>query len=280
MAHSPILDLISPAGSQLLRHILPVLAATASGEGGGGFLNGNSITAPPLMDADFNRIEVDDADATTLINNIQIRDITTISAGDTQYLVDSFNRLGGNDVERDQAQTTFKAMDPYRDGSLHSNGYRNQDLMQQDALKRMHGSDVPNKGLDPDAQKLVKSRTRRPTDRHYVSREPHEFDFCMKPLKHFGFPGTTIEKMAEAGNHTLNPAVPPDLGLFINEKEFRKGIELWRKLVNVVRGKNIKEITILTGTTQHAMLQGLIEEPAIKAELVEACTDVAFLQPD
>lgn len=280
MGHSSALDLIAPTAGPLLTTLLPLLASTATGEGGGGFLNGNTITAPPLLDNEMNQINVNDADTTTLINNIQIRDINSISQGDTQYLVDSLNRLGNNAVEKEQAIAAFKARDPYRDGSLHSDGYRQQDQFQQEALKKMHGSDVPTKGLDDDAAKLVKKRTRRPTDKYYVSREPHEFDFCMKPLKHFGFPGTTIEHVAAAGDHTVNSNPGPDLGLFINAKEFRKGIELWRRLVNVVRGENVKRIAELTGTDQYTMLQSFIAEPGVKAELVAACTGVPFLLPD
>lgn len=277
--HGNQLSLISPGGLQLVKALTPVLAATANGEGGGGFLNGFTVNTQPLFDFDQNIIKVDDADTTSLIQNIKIAPVSEVTEESSNYLVDTLNRLGNDPVEAAAAKADFKARPAHRDRDSASNGYNNQDLFQEEAMGRMLHHVLPHSGLTVEAAAKVKKSRRRPTDRHYVSREPHEFDYCMKPLKRAN-DRTTIEVVADAGDHIINPAQEPTLGLFIDFKKFRVGIELWRRLNNVSHSQNAKKITTLLGTTRQDFLESLIQEPATKAKLVEACTGVPFLQAD
>ena len=126
------------------------------------------------------------------------------------------------------SEADFAARPDYTDPAAASQGYRAHDDLQSQTLKKLLGEQVSTKDLDPDARAIVKKAGRAPTDRHYCSREPHEFDWCMTFLKRFS-PHTTISAVAEAGDHILHPTVPPTLGAFIDVKHFRETIELWRK---------------------------------------------------
>ena len=277
--HGNALSLISPGGLQLVKALTPVLASAASGEGGGGFLNNMTINTTPLLDFEQNIISVENAPVADLIDNIKVEPIVNVNQTSTQYLVDTLNRIAQDPLDVEAAKANFKARPPYSDPANHSQGVREQDRIQREALRKLHGSRVPSEGLEDDAKAIVKETARKPTDKFYVSREPHEFDYCMKPLKREN-DMTTIEAVADAGDHIINVTVAPTLGLFIDAKEFRKTIELWRRLVNITHSRNAKKLTELMGTTRHDLLQSLIAEPTTKALLVAGCTGVPFLQPD
>lgn len=273
------LSLLGPGASPLITTLVPMLAQTAAGEGGGGFLNQNTILAPPLFDNENNPIAVNDADTTTLIENVQITNVENVDASSAQYTIDSLNRIGNNPALVEQAKATYRARSRYLNGAEASAGFQAQDEVQQRAMAKLSGSRIPTEGLTDDGKKDVNKKQRKPTDRHYCSREIHEYNYMIKPLKRD--PTTTpYEIVAEAGDHVANPGNPITFGLFVDAKDFRLGVELWRRLWSVAHAKNSKRLTALLGTTNDGLLDILISDPTIKPQLVAACTGVPFLQPD
>lgn len=273
------LSLVNPAATPILTQLIPMLAETAAGEGGGGFLNRNTILAPPLFDNENNPISVETADTTTLIENVQITNVENVDASSAQYTIDSLNKIARSQNTIDQARATYKARTRYIDPEAESARYQAQDELQERAMAKLSGSRVPTEGLTDDGKKDVNKKQRKPTDRHYCSREIHEYNYMIKPLKRD--PTTTpYEIVAEAGDHVANPSNPITYGLFVDAKDFRLGVELWRRLWSVAHAKNSKRLSALLGETNDSLLQILISDPQIKPQLVAACTGVPFLQPD
>lgn len=277
-----VLDMLGGGAGQVAKMLIPLLADKALGQGGGGFLNGNTYNAAPLLDIDGTAIPVETADITDLINNITIQNINSITPESSRYLVDSMNRIGDHPPYRDQARETYGNRQTYAENDGSSEGYLRQDEFQDDAMGRMQQRRIPSDGLTDMAAKHVKKKQRRPTDHYYCSRQPHEFDYCMKKMSQSFHGGMTqIEAMADAGDHIIHPTQAPTLGAFIDVKHFREGIELWRTLLRIVRSKNAKRLVEAIGLPdQRALFDQLIAEPATKQLLVEACTDVPFLQLD
>jgi hypothetical protein len=274
-----ILSLLNPGGAKLMTQLIPFLAATASGEGAGGFLNGFTINAPPLMDAEMNPISVNDADTTTLIENVTITTVGNVTNDSSQYMIDSLNRIGDDPILLTQMEANIKARAPYLDPAAASAGYRNHDPIQRAALPKVSGSPLPEKGLEPAAAAIVKGSRRKPTDRLYCSREVWEYNHIIKPTKANPLV-RPLDIVAEAGDHIEHPTNPITYGQFVDSKDFRKAVELWRRLWTITRGKNVKSVTALLGTTPDGLLATLIADPAIKAQFVSLCTGVPFLQLD
>lgn len=272
--------LLSGGGKQLARFLIPILTKEAVARGAGAFLNQFSVSAPPLKDEQGGNISVEDANVLDLIANITIGDINLIDSSNRQYLIDSLNRFADDPTEKNLARISFQNRDAYEQYPDASDEIKAQDNFQREAQGQVNKTNQPTEGLDLAAAKIVKQKNRASTDRHYVSRQPWEFDYCMKPLSAFHNGQTTIEAVGEAGDKIINPSQFPTLGAFIDAKLFRETIELWRSLVGVTKGRNMKRAMELTGSSREAFLASLIADPDTKIKFIEGTNDVPFLVPD
>jgi len=272
--------LLSGGAKQLARFLIPILTKEAVARGAGALLNQNSVSAPPLRDEQGNVISVTDADVLDLIANINIGEINVIDNANRQYLIDSLNRFAADQQEFDLAKASFQGRNAYQQYPDASEEIKGQDEFQREGQGQLNRTNQPTEGLDDAAAKIIKQKNRRSTDRHFVSRQPWEFDYCMKPLSAFHNFQTTIEVVGEAGNKIINPAQAPTLGLFIDAKLLRETIELWRRLVGITKGRNMKRAMELTNSSREEFLANLIAVPETKTLFVTGTDNVPFYQDD
>lgn len=130
-------------------------------------------------------------------------------------------------------------------------------------------TEFPQDQLMPAAKNNFNKAQRKSTDGVFVSREHHEFLYCLKSGQILAIFALSILQ------------APQDLlyGAFVTAKKMRKAIETYRKLRRIAFSKNSKELTDLLGTTREQLFADLLNDPALGQTWTDAAQEFIDATP-
>lgn len=211
-------------------------------------------------------VDVSDEDTATLVGGLTVTDVRNIS----QEILDQANRAIQEIVNR--GEEAVESMDAHFKAQMLNNASeqtarRLSQLSETDAdmLRRICLTPGINKdSLPDDARRALNSVTRRSTDGQRVSREFHEFQYCLNS-------GQILEVF------TTGQVAPPSelrYGAFVDSNLMRKAIEQLRRLRRATHAKNARAITDLLGTTPGQLYLQLRNAPAVQQQMGAAANQM------
>lgn len=127
------------------------------------------------------------------------------------------------------------------------------------AVNDVDSDGITENGYDDDATKAIKKlKKRKRTDRYYCSKEAHEWRYHIKSLEYSKV--YTLFQLDYTGENNNGPY--PTQGEWVDSKDYRKIVELYRRLQRLATGPRFQSLLAALGTTKASFIQTLKNETA------------------
>lgn len=192
-----------------------------------------------------------------IINNITLNPTQTVTQENRDKLVTASEVIaasegGANSLK--QKLTADAIADKDYDLSQTLSGSTPQQARAAQILAQ--GNAKPDAVLTADELGKVKALRRKATDRYYCSTEYHEWKYHVTS----GEKAKVLSAMTavETGDGVTH-------GAWVDAKDYRKAVELYRRIVRAISGPRFTSLLTVLGTNKQAQLTQLLLVPATKA---------------